>query len=764
MELNTGRLGTFLSDRLVIGNESEGIVSLRADNSFWGWLLRVISWICSPCGYSDENRRTINCVKTYLTDQLGAERLKRVCDRYDMSLDGLALSGSPLLSRDLAKIIVGIRDVKVEDIEDLIQLAKDEQMPWPERISAGLRDRLKLAINSEDLDSKTFAQAHQELSALADIGRKDVSNETIEEYIRYAKDASFSWPEQFSEELKTKLRKVETFQQLDQATYRELYTALGGRNSVAYVAPIKTVLSGAQPSECGACYFFDPLLADRERLEIVEENAHDSFGTFIHNFVVRIIGREMDIGMLIPAPMRPDPTADKAEQKCPQFYRVSAKVISGEGMVAYLLMPATSDANLLASQSDDPAFDPEVDDGSGRLRPILFFRGTSTRPSAIDAASTMITDMERDLGRTAYESGKPHLAKLEKWFGKIPIAAGHSLGSTTLQYFLVENGAIREAYLFNGPGLPEGEVEKFNARMEGEEAKSLKLIIRQANTDIFATVGSVHLGFDAPSKVEVNYRKIYPKNQTAASYAHVHVPDKEHRILGIEGGFGRVIRASQSVINSAASSAEPSAATSSVAIEQPILPSGLTPIIEEKSAEVDVEENGSAMAEGAATVSTASAVMSSINPETDVAVEGWELDGVAYATMEDQLKGVNGKPVKVRHPIQIKQYLSVQTQEVTEKYIKAEPAPLTIEEETHIRAELNERLNHKDHPDSREALRQTIGPCIARIIRIIRDIFRWLFGSRTALQMGVQYGLFDEKGKWVVRHEHANPMPSLVVG
>jgi len=553
MYLNTGRIGPLLSDRLVIDNEETGIRSIHADHSLWGWFMRILSWICSPSSYSDENRRTIACVKKYLVDQVGQDRLTRVCARYHMNLEKMEERGNPLLSRDLAKIMVGSQDVKIEDIEELIEISKKVAQLWPENIPFDLRTPLSQAQNSDGLDSSIFSRAYQELSTVCNFGNEPGSDEPL-----------------------------------------------------INLPPLCEKMSGSEPTEVTARYFYDPFLADRERLILSKENDGDSYETFIHNFVARIIGREMEVGMLIPAPKLRLPIPDFAPEGNVNyidkhgFYRVSAKIVSGEGMVSYVLMPATADSG---------------------LKPIRFYRGTQARPAAIDASSTMITDMEKELGRTAFESGRIYDQPLKDALGVIPHAAGHSLGSTTLEYAMIENEDIREAYFYNGPGIPKTEVEKFNLRMLKEESLPVKFIIRETNTDLFSTVGQEHLGFQAPDKVEIDYFKIFLRAKTLVGHAHVQVPEREDRYYGIEGGHDS-------------------------------------------------------------------------------------------AKLDDILSRKN----------------------ISHNIIAC---------------------------TSNEALRQTIGPCIAAVIRFVRNFFRWICGARTLDQLGLQIGKFNENGKWAVTHQRPKDLLPL---
>lgn len=517
MELNTGRIGPLFSDRLVLGEG--GFDSLRVDDSLWSLLIRIISWIFAPSNYTEENQRTVACVRRYFVDQLGEERLNRICQRYDIKLE---TDGSPLLSRELAMILTGIKDVKVDDVDGLIQLAGHSMARWPTWIPRELRWKLASVPNSGMLDSATFAKVVEVLSV---------------------PPGSHSVPE------------------------------------------LPDPISGGMPTETYGKFFFDPFLADRERLSLVQENKRDQFETFVHNFVARILAREMDVGMLIPAPNHPTGR--------PQFYRVSAKIVTGEGMVSYVLAPATRDTN---------------------LKTIRFYRGTMARPSALDAASTVITDLEAELGRTSHDSGKIYGPLLKRVFGPIEVAAGHSLGSTQLQYDAVDNSDLRTIYLYNGPGLPPEEVDRFNERMSRPDSAPLHVVIRDSSADSVSSMGKVHLGFEAPEdKVTIDYREYYPLHDTGAGHAHVMVPHHQHRIYGIEGG--------------------------------------------------------------------------------------------------------------------------------------------------HTREQLNSLLDHRTI-DSFECVREALGPIVAKVIEVIRDFCRWLFGSRTYQQLGIQIGKY-EGGRWTVRHHRPEHIPHL---
>ncbi len=386
MQLNVNRV---LSDRLVFDPDAPG--KLRVSDSFWDWIQRIISWIWSPASYSDENRRTIACFKKCVLDTLGADRLKRICSRYSLDFEAMEKKGSPLLSRDVAQIVVGAKNVTVEDINGFIKRGC-----------------------FQDLDSAALAGIVQDLSR----------------------------------------------------PFGRLFE----------VPDIEKRITG-RPSERLSRVFYDPFLADRERAQLTKEHRVDPFEVFMHNMVARVIKREMDVGTLVPAPNHPSGK--------PQFYYVSAKVVTGEGMVSYLFHPATRDTN---------------------LEPIRLFRGTSARNSEIDGVSTVITDLETDLGRAAYESGLIYEPIIAEKMARPTIEAGHSLGSTLVQYRAANMDHIRKAYLFCGPGLPESEVEKFNAKNP-----NIELIIHLAHHDRWSSLGQVQLGYKAPPNVQISYLRAIGK-------------------------------------------------------------------------------------------------------------------------------------------------------------------------------------------------------------------------------------------------------------
>lgn len=166
-------------------------------------------------------------------------------------------------------------------------------------------------------------------------------------------------------------------------------------------------------------------------------------------------------GALIPAPLQ-DGTMG--------YYRVAKQITTGKGMVAYVLTRAT--------------------DQMEELAPIVLFRGTAPFPSALDSCSTILTDLELDIGSMAYRSGKKKLFDALKYEGilngdKRLEVIGHSLGGVFAQKFTLdftecvarktlghkglEGIKEIELALFNSPALDKRSNLKFKRLIERDD-------------------------------------------------------------------------------------------------------------------------------------------------------------------------------------------------------------------------------------------------------------------------------------------------------
>lgn len=241
------------------------------------------------------------------------------------------------------------------------------------------------------------------------------------------------------------------------------------------------------PSQWLARVFYDPLLLDREKLELMGTHPQNSFENFMHSMVARVIKRELHVGDLVNAPNHPDGRA--------QFYYVSGQLVTGKGMVSYIFHPAGNDTN---------------------LEPMRLFRGTSLRNSELDALSTVVTDLEPNLGMSAYRSGALFEPLIREILGEVRIEGGHSMGSTVVQHRLVEMDHIREAHLYSGPGVKEEELREFNRKNP-----KVRLVIRAASNDVLHQLGQMHLGYQAPSNVHVDFVRYRPTRAVGGTHPHV---------------------------------------------------------------------------------------------------------------------------------------------------------------------------------------------------------------------------------------------------
>jgi hypothetical protein len=413
---------------------------LYVADSVWDWCQRIVSWVWSPWFYSDLNRKTVHCFREYLIGHIGEERLNRISKRYNFDFQEMEKTGKPLLASHVAQVVVGVRDLRIEDIIEILQ-------------------------------NKVLQPPH----------------------------------------LRDKLSQIHSMEELDGQTLGELYDAMNGLLPESWRMEEVGECSGGEPTKALACFFFNQGLADQERLHLCEEHPKDPMDVFVHNMVARVIRREMQVGTLVRAP--------DSSKGTPQYYYLSGKLITGKGMVSYLFHPATKDSE---------------------LEPIRMFRGSAFRSSEIDACSTFITDSERVFGKAAFESGKPYEEIIREVLPKVEVEAGHSLGSTLVQYRLANYDHIKKAYLYNGPGIPRKEVKKFN-KMVGEK----ELVIRHATLDPCSQFGQVHIGYNAPSNVAIDYIKYHtPLGDNKDPHIAVWAKERLRYGHGIEGGI------TQKVLNS----------------------------------------------------------------------------------------------------------------------------------------------------------------------------------------------------------------------
>ncbi len=101
-----------------------------------------------------------------------------------------------------------------------------------------------------------------------------------------------------------------------------------------------------------------------------------------------------------------------------------------------------------------------VQEKKGTGQTYIVFRGTEP--------FTEINDIRADLDDEGHDTGRMQYVEnrytLDDWANKYPgaIIAGHSLGGALAQHYAVDHpGAVKEAYLFNAPGISERGVLRF---------------------------------------------------------------------------------------------------------------------------------------------------------------------------------------------------------------------------------------------------------------------------------------------------------------
>lgn len=333
-------------------------------------------------------------------------------------------------------------------------------------------------------------------------GLSDVLVEDVEELFNALKhineNASDEW-----RALATAVEGADNVTQLGIAQFQQL---------VAWLSPIgKAALKttkeiDSEPTRRTALLFHDGLLMDVERLVLNQEaeslhSRHAYYELLCKGFAYR----EMVLGTLIPMAM--------SSGRGIAYYKVTTAIITGEGMVAYGLMPAT-------------------DSMAQELDPILLFRGSSFRPSGLDALSTYITDLELELGRSAYHSGHDNLAALlEQLKGRSVLAMGHSLGGSLAQWFTAEYPEyVKELISFNAPGVPKVIAEQFAEKMQSADGTP-KVTIYRTDGDLISSTGDKHLGQGCGATVAVTLIELDPgKGMRRGRHRKRHLHRAEHDV------------------------------------------------------------------------------------------------------------------------------------------------------------------------------------------------------------------------------------------
>ncbi|NGX56015.1 MAG: hypothetical protein K1060chlam5_00249 [Candidatus Anoxychlamydiales bacterium] len=338
----------------------------------------------------------------------------------------------------------------------------------------------KANVDFKDLMKKKAALT-QDIAYKILLLTKDVKVEDVLDYIREAKEKKHS--KILSDE---RLVLINNLDDLKSDEFDKIYKHLS--SSIDDQFKLKDIddISG-RPTKFLSRIFFDYFLSIHERLLLCENNHLYTKHGFFEKLCKVIINRLLEVGTIIKA---------YNNYLGPNYYRVAARLITAEGCISYLLIPVIK--NMYIDK-------------------VRVFRGSGFKPANIDALSFFITDLEKELGKTAFESCEKYEKYFQK-FGHIPTEMGHSIGGCIAQY-RASIHPTNNLYLFNSPGVPKKTLEAFNERVR-KISSIFHLYIRRTKKDIVELAGEYHLGYNAPKNVSVDFQryicqmktKIHPHN------------------------------------------------------------------------------------------------------------------------------------------------------------------------------------------------------------------------------------------------------------
>ena len=238
-----------------------------------------------------------------------------------------------------------------------------------------------------------------------------------------------------------------------------------------------------EPSREPAFYLYDQTLSVKERLQLCEGNEDLNKIGFYEKLSKGITYKEMEVGTVVRAYNDDDGNA--------QFFRVAAKVVTGRGHVSFVLVPATNDTNLEA---------------------IRVYRGSVFHIAGLDTFSYYVTNFEKNFGKEGFLSAQIYEKFIKRNFKDLRVEMGHSLGGCFAEHKAVrEMEDFDEIYLFNCPGIPKEEIDRFNKKAN-ETGKRIKLYVIRTTDDFVDKVGEFHLGYKAPKNVDVEFYEFIPKH------------------------------------------------------------------------------------------------------------------------------------------------------------------------------------------------------------------------------------------------------------
>jgi hypothetical protein len=256
---------------------------------------------------------------------------------------------------------------------------------------------------------------------------------------------------------------------------------------------------------------------DKRRLQMIQTimTAHktvpeEQMESFFDEILVKgIVKTDMSEGMMIPAPSKTQ------EDSFRSWYRVKRKILTGYGKNGYHLE------------------DCETGDNSSNKKDLLIYRSTASCPGHIDAASTVITDINplhppgykwRHVGKNIenqiiHDNPKRTLKII-----------GHSLGGSHAQLLIMNRIKEKskdvfkraiEVVTFDAPKLRRRDAVRFAHWMEkegNEDAKKMSIIHFVSRGDVAPLIGEASLGWYGNTKKLKDFKifKLSPLNNSPA--------------------------------------------------------------------------------------------------------------------------------------------------------------------------------------------------------------------------------------------------------
>ena len=326
---------------------------------------------------------------------------------------------------------------------------------------------------------------------------KNVTCQDFDDLIQGVKKKE-QWTRFIPRRLREELLKVQNFRDLEADIFHEVYQRLKNPIKNLDVPSIQGRVTGV-PTERLARSFHDQFLSKREDAALYEINPSYNQSEFEEVVVKRLISREKEVGDLIPA------YRDSEGRQI--YYRVAARIVTPQGFVSYDLIPAVK---------------------SMHVETMRVYRGSKFRAEGLTALSTLYTDLEPKIGKSAFESGEPYLRILPDCDKEM----GHSLGGVMVQYAAAKK-PVRKFIIHNSPGVPKEIFDQFMERV-GETTK-VDIEVHHSKGDVVNTVGEYTLGYQQTPNpnLSVQFRRHYVRHPIGKR----HTLHSTEGVQGFQGGF-----------------------------------------------------------------------------------------------------------------------------------------------------------------------------------------------------------------------------------